>query len=335
MNTALLFGITWASTHYMWIFILSGLIIALYCYYHYRVRTVVQLLAGRWQSLLIVNYYPHRQYLKTMFFAFATLLMAAALMRPQWNKREQVIAQEGRDILIALDISKSMLAQDCGPNRLEYAKKKIKKLLALLESERVGLLLFSGSAMVQCPLTTDYGAFHMFLDHVDVETISSGSTAIDGALKETMRLFENSPEGKHKLMVLFTDGEDFSTELAPIKAQAKKQGVRIVTMGMGTPEGAPIPLYDNNGLISGHQKDRDGKIVISQRNDEMLRGLAHDLEGIYIPTSTDQTDLKSVVNYVQRFEKGRFEDKKIHQLQDQYHWFLLGALLFCLFELML
>jgi len=231
-----------------------------------------------------------------------------------------------------LDISKSMLAQDCEPNRLELAKKKIRALLKELESERVGLLLFSGAAFVQCPLTTDYGAFHMFLDHVDAETVSSGSTAIDAAVQEAISLFSHTPKGNNKLLVLCTDGEDFSSHLSAVKKRAEDEGVRIFTIGFGTQEGAPIPLYDLQGNPSGHQKDRNGKVVISQRNDELLQSLAHGLGGIYVPAAQEGNDISQIVATVRTIEKGAFEDKKMHQLYDRYPWFIAVALCALLLE---
>jgi Ca-activated chloride channel homolog len=322
----IVFGITWAASHSFWTVILVGIAIALFIYRQYAVRKVVRALGGKWHSLLIRNFNQSRQYIKLLFFSLGCIALFLALLRPQWGKKEQVIKQKGRDILIALDISKSMLAQDCDPSRLEFAKKKIRSLLKGLESERVGLLLFSGAAFVQCPLTTDYGAFHMFLDHVDVETISSGSTAIDSAVQEAIKLFSHTPKGNNKLLLLCTDGEDFSSNLSAVKKQAEDEGVRIFTMGFGTQQGAPIPLYDAHGTPSGHQKDRQGKVVISQRNDEILQSLAHGLGGIYVPAVQAGSDIKQIVSSVQQIEKGHFEDKKMNQLHDRYPWFLFAAL---------
>ncbi len=326
------FGVTWVSMQYWWVFLVGAALASAYLYYQVAVRTVIHTLAGNWQSILILNFSSSKQYIKTGFFIMGLIALCIAVLRPQWSKKEQLIAQKGRDILIALDISKSMLAQDCEPNRLERAKKKIRRLLQMLDSERIGLLLFSGSAMVQCPLTNDYGAFHMFLDHVDVETISSGSTALDSAVKEGLRLFTHTPQGKHKLIVFFTDGEDFSSHLAQVKQEAQKEEIRIFTVGMGTPEGAPIPLYNDNNIQSGHQKDRTGKVVISQRNDEILSSLAKDMGGIYVPMADNGTDLHQLVSQVQRIEKGQFADKKMNQMEDQYHWFLLVGLLLLAIE---
>ncbi len=332
MNGAVWFGITWGAPHYIWAVILVFLAIAFFLYRQHSVQAVIDALGGKWQAVLVRNFQPIKQYFKFFLFMVGILCIFFALLRPQWSKRELIIQQEGRDILIALDISKSMLAQDCRPNRLEYAKKKIRLLLKQLDSERVGLLLFSGAAFVQCPLTNDYSAFHMFLDHVDVETISSGSTALDAAVQEGIHLFASTPKEKNKVLLMCTDGEDFSSQLAAVKKRAEAEGIRIFTMGFGTPEGAPIPLYDDEGSQSGHQKDRYGKVVISQRNDGILHALANDLGGIYVPASIDGSDLEQIIKKVHMIEKARFEDKKINQMEDRYQWFLFIGLLCLLAE---
>ncbi len=318
-----LFGINWAAAHYLWVAPLIILVIAAYLYRQYKVREVIRRIAGNWRDLAIKNYVPYKQRMKAVLFALGMFFLFLALLRPQWRKREDVIAQEGRDLLIALDLSRSMLAVDCVPNRLEAAKKKIKQLLAMLNCERVGLILFSGSAFVQCPLTSDYAAFHMFLDHVDVETISSGTTALDAALRQAVDTFRAGPKRKSKLCVLFTDGEDFSTDLRATKHEVVKEKVCVYTVGMGTPEGAPIPLYDEDGTQVGHQKDAKGNVVISHLNDGILHALAKDAGGAYLPMSQDHTDMKRLVRYIESFEKDHFEDKSVLSYHDRYPLFVL------------
>ena len=219
-----------------------------------------------------------------------------------------------------------MLAQDCLPNRIEFAKKKVRSLLQLLSCERVGLILFSGSTLVQCPLTADYSAFYMFLDQIDAEVISSGTTALDRALKKALEAFKQTPERKHKLVVLFTDGEDFSRNLAYIKNKVIKEGMSVFTLGVGTPEGAPIPVVDRQGKQNGHQKDAKGNVVISRLNEEMLNSLARDSGGIYMRVTKDDSDVRRIVDRVNTFEKEKINDKKLSITEQQYHYFLLVSL---------
>jgi len=317
-----LFGINWAATHYLWVAPIIILISIIYLYRQYKVREAIKRIAGKWRELTLKNYVPYKQSLKALFFMGGIFFLFLALLRPQWSKREDIIAQEGRDVLIALDISRSMLAVDCSPNRLECAKKKIKQLLAMLNCERVGLILFSGSAYVQCPLTSDYAAFHMFLDHVDVETISSGTTALDAALRRAVDTFRAGPKRKSKLCVIFTDGEDFSSNLRKMKHEVVREKVCVYTIGVGTAEGAPIPLYDEQGNQVGHQKDTKGNVVISHLNDGILHALAQDAGGSYIPMSKNSTDMKRLVRHIESFEKDHFEDKTVSSYYDQYPLFV-------------
>ncbi len=321
------FGCLWAGAQYIWVAPLVVVTIIIFLYRQQKVQRIIKAISGKWRAITIQNYVLYKQYLKALLFAVGLLFLFLALLRPQWSKREDTIAQEGRDLLIALDISRSMLATDCEPNRLEFAKKKIKQLLSLFACERVGLILFSGSAFVQCPLTTDYASFYMFLDHVDVETISSGTTALDAALRQAIDTFRALPERKSKLCVIFTDGEDFSSNLRSMKHEVQKEKLRVFTVGVGTEQGAPIPLYDEKGKQKGHQKDHKGNVVISHLNEGILQTLAHDAGGVYVPLTQDRTDVKQLVHHISAFEKDYLEDKKVLSYEDWYNYFLLVSLI--------
>lgn len=283
-------------------------------------------LTGKTFAHLVRKNSPFVLALKASLYFLGVLFFIIALLKPMWNKQEESVMQEGRDLFIALDISRSMLAQDCVPDRLSCAKQKIKQLVQSLESQRVALILFSGSAFIQCPLTSDYGAFFMFLDQVDVETISSGTTALDQALKVTLDAVRTVPHKKHKLLALFTDGEDFSTRLHKLREDIQKENLKVFTFGVGCVQGAPIPLYDQQGSIIGHQKDAQGKIVISRLNENLLSSLAEDAGGIYVPMTAGDQDIVTVVKTLNSFEKEAIEEKKVSHYQDQYHYPLFVSL---------
>lgn len=293
------------------------------------IRLTKTLVADRWQAVVMPGYSRRAVIIKSILLCIGALSLFIALLRPQWGMREETVKQQGRDVLIALDISRSMLAQDLKPNRLSIAKLKIKELLHRLSCERVGLMLFSGSAIMQCPLTTDYGAFMMFLDAVDAESVSAGTTAIDQAVRSAVTLFERMPERKHKLLVIFTDGEDFSSNLVGIKQKAQQLGLTIFTLGVATPEGAPVPVLDASGKSIGVQRDAQGKVVISALNEGILSNLAHDTAGHYWRVTPDNTDLEQLVSTVERYEKEQLEDKQISHYNEQYPWFV-GVALICL-----
>ncbi|EKD23342.1 MAG: von Willebrand factor (vWA) type A protein, partial [uncultured bacterium] len=225
------------------------------------------------KSFLFKNYSSKKNVIKLILLITAVIFIFVALLRPQFNigdKKQEFVNQKGRDLFIAIDISRSMLAQDLKPNRLEFAKQKIKKLVSNLKAERVCLIIFSGASIVQCPLTSDYGAFFMFLDQLDVETISSGTTALDQPINQVLSVLNTQKNKKTKLLVIFTDGEDFSSNLAYVREQAVSNGLKIFTMGVGTVQGAPIPFINEMGEIQGHIKDDSGKVVISKLNEGIL-----------------------------------------------------------------
>lgn len=328
-----LFGISFHAWQYIYTFPLIILLIAVYIWQYYKRRTLITYLVGNRSYDLLNHYFPVRQFIKLLCAICAILLLWLALMRPSWGKIDQKIEQEGRDVLIALDISRSMLAQDVKPNRLEYAKKKVRALVQKLHSERVGLLIFSGTPLVQCPLTTDHDAFFMFLNQLDAETISFGTTALDLALKKAVTVLSDGREAKTKLLVVLTDGEDFSSNLKTVKEQVIKDGLILFTIGIGTSEGAPIPIVDENGKQIEYQKDEKGVVVMSRLNEGILRALAHESGGQYVHAVTnDDSDIVGIINSVEQYEKQKFDQKNVIQEEERYPYFIAIALIFFLIE---
>lgn len=285
---------------------------------HYNVLQI--LVPDKFRSLVLKRGSRVRYIIKSILFFIGIFCLLLAVLRPQWDKKEEIVEQEGRDLLIALDISRSMLAQDEKPNRLEFAKEKIKKLLYNLSCERVGLILFSGATILQCPLTTDYAAFFMFLDQIDAETISSGTTALDQAIRQAIAVYDTMSEKKTKLVCLFTDGEDFSTNLAGIKEKAAEQGLSIVTFGIGSEHGAPIPILDQQGKQVGFEKASDGSVVMSKLNEGILKNLSKQTGGQYFHATESDKDIQDVIALVESFEKDKLEDKAVGRLQEKYYY---------------
>ncbi len=329
-------GITFGAWHYrysVWLLIFFTTLI----YWNIiRKNSIAKKLASdKWRSRLLPGYSLRKNSMRALLFLIGLFFLFLALMRPQWGKKEDILEQEGRHLLIALDVSRSMLCQDVKPNRLECAKAKIKALLSQLKSDCVGLIIFSGSTIVQCPLTRDYTAFNMFLDQLDANTIASGTTALDQAIKKAIEVFKEMPTRKNKLVVTFTDGEDFSSNLATIKKDAQELGLTIFTIGVGTSQGAPVPLIDEKGMLSGHQRDQKGNVVMSCLNEGILSSLAQDCGGNYINFTLDDSDIEQLIKNVERFEKERFDEKKVSLLQEQYHYFVAIAFICFIIEWLL
>lgn len=291
------------------------------------VRIAKQLVPDARHAFLLSRNELWRKIVKVMLYGVALLAVGAAFLQPQWGKKEEVVQQTGRDILIALDVSRSMLAQDAKPNRLEFAKQKIRKLLYNLSCERVGLLLFSGDCVVQCPFTSDYHAFFMFLDYVDAQTISSSSTAIDSALLTALDLFAKNPSQKTKIVCAFTDGEDFSAKLSGVKERAIAEKISLFAIGVGTEAGAPVPVLNKAGQQVDVEKDSQGAVVLSKLNGMLLKNLASACGGKYIASTESDDDIKKLVSYIEQFEKDQLDDKKVQHVQQQYAWPLAVAFL--------
>ncbi len=299
-------------------------------------RALKKLTAAKWRNKLILHGSLLRKSIKSILFFIGCFFVGIALLQPQWDKKEEKVQQEGRDLLIAIDISRSMLGQDVKPNRLEFAKQKIKKIISNLSCERIGLLLFSGDTVVQCPLTKDYSAFFMFLDQLDVETISSGTTTLDGAIAQALAVFENMPTKRTKLLCLFTDGEDFSTNLAGVKEKATQAGLSICTFGIGTKHGAPIPIFDYQGKQTGFEKDSSGKIIMSKLNDGILKNLSEQTGGKYIHAMSESSqDIAEFIAFVQKFEKDALDDAHVSRFQEQYPYALIMSLMCFVLEWLL
>ena len=283
------------------------------------------------QRMILKNFAFYKVVAKSILIALSIFMLFIALLRPQWGKKEQVIMQEGRDLLVVLDVSRSMLAKDMKSSRLEFVKLKIKALLSRLRFERVGLILFSGSAFIQCPLTIDYQTFLMFLDQVDVESIASGTTAIDTALREAVRVFHEIPHRKNKLVLLLTDGEDFSTDFNSVKSEAAKEGIHLLSYGVGTPEGAPIPIIDDEGRQSGHEVDEKGHLAVTKLDEKLLKNISNELGGRYFRGTRSDSDLDRITQYIESFEKEQLDNEKISIYEDRYPLFL--GIAWCLLAL--
>jgi Ca-activated chloride channel family protein len=323
-------GIHWAGFDRV-VFVPIFLVLIFFIIRNYRriTHAAAQLAHEAHRTKLFAHFSPRRQMFKAFLLSTSAIFIFLALLQPQWGKKEQVIAQEGRDVLILLDISRSMRAADVKPNRLDFAKLKIKALLDKLTCDRVGLVVFSGSAFVQCPLTADHAAFLMFLDHVDTEIVSSGTTALDTALAKALEVFSSAQGRKNKLAVLVTDGEDFSYNLDAATQQALQGNLHVFAIGVGTTDGAPIPILNEEGIQTGHETNEKGEIVLSRLGEQTLSTLCSHVHGSYIPMTYNDADIDTIASQVTHYEKEKFEDKKISLFEDQYPW-LLGIAWICL-----
>lgn len=338
MNYEMLFddSLVWGALERVWLapFFLLAAAAVLFGYITYRRRLKV-LAHSRHVRAMLPGYAPWRGFTKLILLLVAIISLFIAVLQPQWGRKQISVQQEGRDILIALDISRSMQAKDVKPSRLSFVKLKIRKLLEKLAFERVGLILFSGGAFVQCPLTADYKTFLMFLEHVTTESISSGTTAIGTAVTKASDVFKRSKNRKNKLVLLITDGEDFVSNTKKIADQVSREGITVLSWGVGTPEGAPVPLYDAHGQSQGHAKNKDGSLATSKLNEELLREVSEKLGGSYERVTQDDGDIGRIAATLDEYERELFDERNMSAYHDQYPWLLLVTWVCLLMEWLL
>lgn len=272
-----------------------------------------------------------RQVGKISLLLLAILFMILALAKPQIGTRLEEVKREGVDILIAIDVSLSMQAEDIKPNRLEKAKHMVSNLIDLLQGDRVGLIAFAGVPFVQCPLTLDYGAAKMFLEIMDTNLIPQPGTAIGAAIMKAMETFDQR-ERQHKVLILITDGEDHEGE--PLKAAelAEKDGVVIHTVGIGSVQGVPIPLYNESGRNVGFKKDRDDQVVTSKLDEITLEKIALQTSGKYYRATGSESELRKLYDEISKMEKKELASLKFSQYEDRFQYLLIIALMLLVAE---
>ncbi len=281
-------------------------------------------------STMVPGYSLKRIYLKSLLLllslAFAVLSLTGPLVGFHWEKVEQ----RGVDIMIALDCSRSMLASDIKPTRLEQAKREIIDLLKMMHSDRAGLVAFAGTSILQCPLTLDHSAFNIFLKALDPDYLPMGGTDIGGAVLTALNGFEKDVDSE-KAIIIITDGENTSGEPLDIAKKAAKEGVRIFCIGVGKEEGAPIPAPDG-----GFKKDDKGRIIMSRVDDEALQKIAAISNGIYVKSVAGDMDLDLIYTgeILKKMERKTIESGRKKVWENRFQWLLLPCVLFLILELL-
>jgi len=265
---------------------------------------------------------------------FGIALLILSLARPQIGNRVEEVKQIGIDVYILLDISASMKAEDLKPSRLEKAKNEIAMLIRKLQGDRIGLIIFAGDAYVQFPLTTDYSAANLFLSTVDVNSIPQQGTAIASAINLAAKSFDSKAATK-KVIVIITDGEDHEGDIDSAVKDAADKDMLIYTIGMGSPSGAPIPVYGTNNNRVGFKLDADGNTVLTKLDEATLQQIASNGMGKYYLASSYQNELDMIYNDLSALEKTEYGSKRITDFDDKYFYFLIPALLFLVVELFL
>jgi Ca-activated chloride channel family protein len=245
---------------------------------------------------------------KAILMLLTIAFVIIALARPQLGSHLELVEQKGVEVIVALDTSLSMMAQDMVPNRLERAKLAVIELMDRLPGARVGLVAFAGVSFVQLPLTTDFEAARLFLDAADVNIVSLPGTAIGDAIRTATRAF-NEKELKYKVLILFTDGEDHDTDPIGAAKEAAEQGVVIYAVGFGSPGGEPIPVHDETGAVTDFKKDREGEVVLSKLDEATLREIAQTTGGEYYRATASGKEIVQIATAIEEMDKKELESK--------------------------
>lgn len=271
---------------------------------------------------------PGRQVLKFILVVLALSAIIVGISRPQFGSKLHEIKREGVEIIIALDVSNSMLAEDIQPNRLERAKQAIAKLVDRLVNDRIGLIVFAGDAYIQIPVTTDYVSAKMFLAAISADIVPKQGTAIGSAIHLGMKSFGPVNE-TDKALIIITDGENHEDDAVTAAREAAEQGVTVHTIGVGLPQGAPVPVYSGGVRQNSFLKDQDGKTVITKLNDKMLKEIAAAGKGIYIRSSEVRLGLDELFDEIAKMDKQEMESKIYSDFDERFQYFF-GLALFLL-----
>jgi Ca-activated chloride channel homolog len=272
-----------------------------------------------------------KKWVKMFMLVIAAAFILLALARPQWGFEWEETKRVGLDILIAMDASKSMLARDVKPNRLERSKFAVKDLVKKLNGDRIGLIAFAGTAFLQCPLTIDYNGFLLALDDLSTATIPRGGTSISSAIAEAMNVLKAADQ-KYKILVIITDGEELEGSAISAAEEARKQGIRIYCVGVGSTEGEIIPVTGEQGDRE-YLKDAEGKIVKTHLNEELLKKIAILTGGSYVHATSSEFGLSLLYDQsISKLEKHDIETKMRKNYQERFQIFLAIALVFLFLE---
>ncbi|MCL2182458.1 MAG: VWA domain-containing protein [Chitinispirillia bacterium] len=313
-------------------FLLAALpVAALFFFVVYRGKTaaLAKFASAKLIKKLSSSAGPARYILKSTFFCLFLIFVTFALVRPKFGVKMEMVERKGVDIMIALDISHSMLAQDLAPNRLERAKLEIRRFIGLLKGDRVGLIIFAGESFVQCPLTLDHSAAQIMLQSVKTDWVQVQGTALAEVIKQANKALGGTNR-KHKVLMILSDGEDHEGNVIEAAKAAARDGVVIYTIGIGSESGVPIPV-NRGGSNVVYKKDKAGNLVMTRLNPVTLEKIAIESNGKYFHAGTD-LDLMRIYNEISKMEKTDFGMSKAVVYEEQYQIFLLTAILFILIE---
>lgn len=265
-----------------------------------------------------------KPFLKLLLLCLAIACITIALVNPKIGTKLETVKREGVDIVFAIDVSKSMLAEDVAPNRLEKSKRIVSEIINNLNSDRIGFIAYAAQAFPVLPITTDYGAARMFLQSMNTNMLSSQGTAIAEAI-EMAKTYYDDTEQTNRFLFIISDGEDHEGNVAQAIEMAVAEGIRVYTIGVGTVQGGPIP-EKISGITNSYKKDINGDVVITRLDENTLQEIASKGNGKYLLGNQTEKTLKAVKDILDKADKKEFESKQLADFKDQFQWFLAAAI---------
>lgn len=269
--------------------------------------------------------------LKFVTVTLALTGLIIALVNPKIGTKLETVKRQGIDIVFAVDVSKSMLAEDVAPNRLEKAKQLVSQIINNLGNDRIGIVGYAGSAYPVLPMTTDYSIAKMYLQSMNTNMVSSQGTALSDAINLATNYFDD--EKTSKLIILVSDGEDHGNGAEQASSIAEEKGIKIITIGVGTENGGPIPIKNQNGSVIEYKKDSNDEVVITRLNKTTLETIAENANGGFISGASTKEVVDQIKNALDNIEKTEFETQQIAEYQTQYQWFIGIAFVLLLLDI--
>lgn len=324
----------WLQPTYLWALLSVPAVVALFFWAAWRRREAIRRFGSSdLVARLSKAVSPRRRRWKAAAVTAGVALMALALAGPRFGTQLREVKRQGIDLVIALDVSESMHAEDVAPNRLDRAKNEIKKLLDELRGDRVGLVIFAGDAFVQCPLTTDYSAVRLFLDVATPNMIPTPGTDFGAALRTALEAFEAPSDDRNsettRALLFVSDGENHVADLDDIVGEAREANIVVYAAGVGEPEGSPIPIYQDGRRV-GFKRASSGEIVNTRLEEDALRQLS--AQGAYFRVARTSSSLSQITESLERLERQEFASDEFEEYDERYQWPLAAALLLLLLE---
>jgi len=323
------------NEQYLWLLLLLPLLILIFIgFLYWRKKAVSRFGDTGLVQQMIPNFSQGKLWTKFVLYLVAMGLITIGLANPQLGTKLERVERKGVDVIIAMDVSRSMFAEDLEPNRIEISKRIVSKLIDQLGNDRVGIIVFAGNAYLQVPLTIDYSAAKLMLRTLNTDMVPAQGTALGEAIELSKEHFDPE-ETKFKAMILITDGENHESGALEAAEKAAEEGVIIHTMGIGSEGGAPIPEFNRRGQRIGYKKNRKNQQVVSRLDESVLKEIAKTTDGRYFRVKGSQGEVNQIVGALQNMEKKDFEDRVFTDYEDQFQYFLFPAILLLLIDFFL